>query len=633
MTAFGLDPGASETFVFHHVVGDEGTTSLERARIAVRGATLATVRGKVTGESGWADGEGIPAYTGSKSWVAVRREADVVALTPVRPDGTWEALVEPGDLSVQAFAPGRGASALVPVTAALATPTAVDLELPALGEVIARVTDPSGAPLPAQVTFFRQGETPSPFAPEPVRFDPDWGDGRSAVAFHIPDQGPATTHLLPGTYRVVASRGYSWELDEETLTVTPGTTQILDFVLSKAVDDAGWSAADLHIHSFWSPDSEVPYPVRLHQAAANDVALPVFTEHTYMGALAGPLAQSGVADWVSPVPGQEVSTVEYGHFNAYPLVYDATAPSGGAVFEHGWTGTGLFDQIRAQHDGDIILQVNHPRSGAPIKSYFNAVGLDATLMTVTKPARWTLDWDVLEAFNTRCLGDADNAQTVQDWFDMNDHGVRKALGSGSDSHSEAAGVGHPRTWIHIEREVVAADVESLVPVLRRREAFVSCGPFVHFAATDGTPIGGRTTLSDGAARFRARVEAPSWIQVDEVRLLENGVPVQTVALAGWQRPAGLAANVRFDGELSAVPRADAWYVLEVVGSGGLWPLKPNETPYAMTNPIEIDQDGDGAWTPPAETQTTRPKAARKIPEGLPHRDDHGEPAGARAHRH
>jgi hypothetical protein len=82
-----------------------------------------------------------------------------------------------------------------------------------------------------------------------------------------------------------------------------------------------------------------------------------------------------------------------------------------------------------------------------------------------------------------------------------------------------------------------------------------------------------------------------------------------------------------------VPRADAWYVLEVVGSGGLWPLKPNETPYAMTNPIEIDQDGDGAWTPPAETQTTRPKAARKIPEGLPHRDDHGEPAGARAHRH
>ena len=113
------------------------------------------------------------------------------------------------------------------------------------------------------------------------------------MAFQIESQ--ITTHLLPGDYRVVASRGYSWEIAEMTISVAPGTSQTLDFELEKAVDDRGWVAADLHLHAFWSPDSEVPYPVRLRQAAANDVSLPVFTEHTYMGPLAPSLAESGVA--------------------------------------------------------------------------------------------------------------------------------------------------------------------------------------------------------------------------------------------------------------------------------------------------------------------------------------------------
>jgi len=118
------------------------------------------------------------------------------------------------------------------------------------------------------------------------------------------------------------------------------------------------------------------------------------------------------------------------------------------------------------------------------------------------------------------------------------------------------------------------------------------------------------------------------MQVDRVRLLENGVPVHEIALAEWARPDGLRPGVRFDGELVGTPKADAWYVVEVVGSGGLWPIQPGDNPYALTNPIEVDQDGDGVWTPPAQTRTTRPASARRVPAADRHSHSHSH-----SHRH
>lgn len=622
-----LAPGETRSLTFRIVIAGDGTTTIEAERARVSGATLATLEGRVSGETPWgeAEGEVAPSHTGGRAWVAVTREADVLALTPVAADGTWRTVVPPGEVSVQAFAPARGGSE--PVLVDARTSHTVDLALPALGEVVARVRDPEGHAIPAQIAFFR-ADAPSPFAPEPVRFDPDWGSGRSMVLFQTESQ--ATAHLLPGDYRVVASRGYSWEIADVAITVAPGTSQTLDLVIEHVVDDAGWSAADLHMHAFWSPDSEVPYPLRLRQAAANDVSLPVFTEHTYMGDLAAPIAEAAVADWVTPIPGQEVSTVVYGHFGAFPLVYDPTLPSGGAVFEHGWPGTELFDAIRAQHDGDLIVQVNHPRSSTALKAYFNAIGLDSeTLVASRAPERWTTEWDTLEVFNTRCAS-AENSRTLEDWFNLNDHGFKKAVSSGSDSHSESDGIGNPRSWIEVSRAAVERDHEAIVAPLRERRAFVSCGPFVRFSTRDGVGMGGLATAESGEVRFVVRVEAPSWMQIDRVRLLENGAPIETLELATWPRPDGLRPAVRFDGELVARPTADAWYVVEVLGSGGLWPIEPGDDPYALTNPIDVDLDGDGAWTPPAQTRTTRAARWRNPPPREPARR-HAHPHGAGHH--
>ena len=126
---------------------------------------------------------------------------------------------------------------------------------------------------------------------------------------------------------------------------------------------------------------------------------------------------------------------------------------------------------------------------------------------------------------------------------------------------------------------------------------MSCGPFVRFEAVkaDGDPVGlGGRVMADGNGDvlFHATIEAPTWMTLTEARLWENGVVIDVFDLTGAADPV-----VRFDDDLTVAPDADAWYALEVVGTGSLSPIGSG-SPYALTNGIEVDADGDGDWTPP-----------------------------------
>ncbi len=588
-----IEPGASATFDFAFLASSDGTPGIEAlipdspASAIIAGTVADPLQSEPT--AGEAD-------TTGEAWVAITRDFEVGALAIVRA-GRFEAKVPPGTWDVQVFsARTRGSS--VTVTAP-ASDVHLELQRTAVLSLVVR-DEHSGATLPAQVTLFPLDEGwESPLAPATVRLGRDWGGGRAAVVFTAPT-GETNTDVYPGRYRVVASRGYSYELATQELVVEGGNNYGLTFELARAVDTTGWSAADFHLHAKWSSDSDVPYDTRVRQAAASDVALPVLTEHAYVGDLMSAAEIAGVSDWVAAIAAQEVTTFEYGHFNAFPLVYDPDAPSGGAVFEHGHEGAGLFAAIRAQQPDDVIIQVNHPRSTSLIFSYFDYLGLDAVTGIAAEPARFSTDWDMIEVFNGRCLGSDRNAKARQDWIDLTNLGWKKTLSSGSDSHSEAAGVGHPRSWVKIDRAAVALDPQAIVAPLRARQTFVSCGPFVRFSTSDGTSLGGLGAVDgEGAVDFAVTVEAPTWIGVDTINLLENGVVIATRTLADAhrgddpERPA-----LRFDGSFSARPKNDAWYVLEVIGSGSLSPVELGDEPYALTNPIEIDADGDGVWTAP-----------------------------------
>ncbi len=177
---------------------------------------------------------------------------------------------------------------------------------------------------------------------------------------------------------------------------------------------------------------------------------------------------------------------------------------------------------------------------------------------------------------------------------MTNMGLAKTLASGSDSHRENDPIGMPRNWIKLDRDAVREGRQNLVFPVRERRMFVSCGPFVRFMTEDRSAgLGDRIVPdSEGRVSFWVEVQAPDWIGLEEVRLWRDGVPIATVPITTE------GSGVRLETTFTDEPEQDAWYAVEVIGSGSMLPVHSNGPPYALTNPIEVDVDGDGTWTPP-----------------------------------
>jgi hypothetical protein len=530
------------------------------------------------------------------TFVVVSDDEGLVGVAPVDARGRFRLRAAPGIYNAVAYNETLRVSPPVSIRSRTMDPPLAVLDLPETATLSLHITDQDGNWIPAQVavTPLTPGIGPPRAEAQLVRTG-RLGDN-SLVYVTTPGQA---LQLQPGEYNLTFTRGYTHDLQSLRLNITTTEARRIDVVLERMVDATGWEAGDFHLHGWWSSDADVPYPVRVRQAAANDISLPVLTEHAYIGDLEGAAIDEGLADWVSAIPAQEVTTFEYGHFNAFPLVYDPLAPSGGAVFEHGREGSSLFDAMRAQHPGEVLIQVNHPRSPAIGFGYFFITGLDSETRIARNRTRWTENWDLIEVFNGQCGDSTANDNARQDWINLTNAGLKPVLSSGSDSHTEAGGVGHPRSWVEVELGAVALDPQAIVAPLKGRKSFVSCGPFVRFRTSEGVGIGGRAmTDAQGEVAFAVTVEAPPWMGLSEARLLENGRTIRTVAIGAAGSVDPNRRGLRLDTVMRATPTKDAWYALEVKGSGTLpFPFQ-TDVPYALTNGIEIDANRDGTWNAP-----------------------------------
>ena len=129
-----------------------------------------------------------------------------------------------------------------------------------------------------------------------------------------------------------------------------------------------------------------------------------------------------------------------------------------------------------------------------------------------------------------------------------------------------------------------------VGVLQRRER-------IRVGAVGDTVSGGRVDVT-------VRVRAAPWVPVDEVRLVVNGRLTRLEALPQSTSVERTTRTWRLDLD------ADAWIIAEagwpitderdrspsVEGIYGL--VAPGYVPIGFTNPVWVDADGDGTWTPP-----------------------------------
>ncbi len=222
---------------------------------------------------------------------------------------------------------------------------------------------------------------------------------------------------------------------------------------------------------------------------------------------------------------------------------------------------------------------------------------------------------------------ADWKGQIDDWFTLLNLGYRYTAVGNSDTHgTTSTESGCPRNYVASSTDSPAyISPEEIATVVRNGNVFTTYGPFVRFTANDEAIMGDELIASE--VEFFVEVQSPTWFSVDRVEIYRNGELIREYE----------ATNddiVNLSETFTETPESDSWYVVIVMGDDSLEPLfTPVEYapvqlqdvvvealgsvdavaslltpappvprtfpvyPFAITNPIYVDTNGDG-WLAP-----------------------------------
>lgn len=370
----------------------------------------------------------------------------------------------------------------------------------------------------------------------------------------------------PGTYTLVVSRGPRFELHTEELTLTAGD-QSRAVELAPAFTHPGYLWADPHAHGTPSHDGLITMEDRLLVHAAAGVQLHVGSDHDRIADYRPLLTAMGLDGTLQSIVADEVSPLQRGHLNAYPLVPDVEAPNHGAL--PWWTSIpestqALVDAVR-DHHGDLILQANHPMDSG----IGDAAGWQPGF--VQRPDYWVDDLDAMEVLN-----EGAHELYFPVWLDLISRGQPVVPVGVSDSHAHFQGpAGVNGTWIGLDQAVGEVTDAALIAAYRQGNVHVGRGVFLDLSPAPGQTLPSPVTLT-------ASAKSASYARVDRLHLYRDGVIVDTIE--------GTHASFTLE------PDQDAVYVVVAEGDDPMEPLT-TFTPWATSNAYRVDVGGDG-WTPP-----------------------------------
>ena len=229
---------------------------------------------------------------------------------------------------------------------------------------------------------------------------------------------------------------------------------------------------------------------------------------------------------------------------------------------------------------------------------------------------------------------------IDDWFSLLNLGYTFTGLGNSDTHSVyTKQSGYPRNYVFVGGdEPLTADDEEIAAAIKAGKVISTFGPFVEFFANNdpNTTVGSTvSTSADGTVDFTIRVQSPTWFDIGHVELYENGTLIKRFEV---QTPN--TSTMNFSTTETVVPQKDSWYAVIVTGAPDadispiasevfrpvidlqdivIEALSQSESasilvnfldimppiprtfpilPYAFTNPIYVDTDGDNEITPP-----------------------------------
>ena len=466
-----------------------------------------------------------------------------------------------------------------------------------------RIEDTAGNNVPARLTFRKtDGSVPVLFKNRAA--NPKDLAIRDDVICTLSGAGSITVPV--GNWLVYASRGPEWSIHEQPISVEKDQTISVTFSLEHQVDSKGWAAADYHLHTLThSGHGDSNMPERIISIASEALEVGVATDHNVHTDYSDIISELDAGDEFQGIVGNEIS-VPLGHFNSFPL-----EPWANVFDRNSNDGPALFRAVRAHRDSSGIvpvIQVNHPRWDGI--DYFRVAGLDP-ITGQSVENNWSVDFDSVEIFNENAgwgYYDADNTDqpvgsshhwVLQDWHNLLNHGARITAVGNSDSHTVSSNLaGWPRNYFPSSSDLPAEiPVQEVCDTVKNGQIVTSFGPFVTFSVDDAG-MGQLVTAKRAAVRLKTKVQAADWIDVDRVLVIVDGDIVETIPVPDTREV------VRLIDSRKIPVRTDGWISLRVEGDDDLDPIVPGRKrpilPIAITNPVYVDADGDGKYTPPVE---------------------------------
>ncbi len=577
--------GASASYSRYFIVGDGSVAAISDAALALAGTATGTLSGTVTETGTGAAISGAQVMIFQTACTGTTAKSYTIGLT--NSAGQYSANLPAGTYGVMVGAVGRNSSACSTVTISPPTAQTWNFVLSQQAVVNWTITNGLGGSLPVKLSFRGSGGTADPV----FGAASDLNGGYSILSA----TGSGTNVIPPGTYTVTVSRGLEYETLVQSITAAPGTPVSVTGSLARSVDTTGWMSGDFHLHMKNSPDSGIPLASRAIGAAAEGLEIAVPTDHDYITDLQAAINLQGLQNWVVAKPGDEVTTNDWGHFNGYPLTINSADPNGrnGAI-SHAQLPAQIFAGLRADPLNPVV-QVNHPRAGG--LGYFDQTQINPVTGASSDPD-FSADFDAVEVFNGKRISQI--GSVLNDWYHLLNLGRKVTAMGNTDSHQVfGQEMGYPRNFLRLGYDAPASLTNAdLVAAVKNHRVVLTNGPFVTIDTPAGSRVGDQETNLAATVNVHVRVQAPSWLNVDTLTLVVNGAVAQTVPIAST------TAAVKYDATLPVSITKDSWIVATVSGSQDLAPVIPWQygttavTPFALTNPIWIDHDGDGLFSPP-----------------------------------
>lgn len=461
----------------------------------------------------------------------------------------------------------------------------------ATGTLAITVRDQEGAALPARITFVGIEGTARPaFTHSDGALDQPGAILAHDRAFLV---GPASLSVPPGHYEIWIGHGPEYDVVSRRIEVVAGRSSSLEVTLPHVVVTPGWVSADFHVHAERSWDSHVPLHARVYQFVADAVDVIVATDHNAVTDYAPVIAVRGLGKQLASLRGDEITTHDWGHFGGFPL------PPGDAPLAVAHrTPADMFAELRRRTPAAVI-DIHHPRLAQGRIGYFHLGALDPATMRAGREG-FSFDFDAVEVLNGFQDPDRRSVDAVlADWYALLRHGHRVTATGNSDTHHLTYNLGgYPRNYVQLpDVPLDQLDGRALAHAVKQGRCYFTTGPLVE-VSSGSKGLGDTVSTRGGSLALRVVVRAPAWIDVDRVSVIVDGTTVLQRATTG-------TPPLRFSDTIDVPIAHDGFVIVRVDGDRAMAPAVGDTGvfavyPLAITNPIWVDADGDGAITPTAK---------------------------------